>query len=52
MFSTQDFQPSKAITLKFVGMLSLKRRVQDWIRQEIVDDDPYDEELLDWGIRG
>lgn len=42
MFSTQEIQPLSRSLLKFAT--TLKHNVKDWIRQEIVDDDPYDEE--------
>lgn len=43
MFSAKGFEPPKVILLEFVGMLSLRRRLQEWIRQQIVDNDPYDQ---------
>ncbi len=44
MISIQIFkQPS---LLKFPVMRSIGRSVQEWIRKEIVDDDPYEQETF------
>ena len=52
MFSAQGFK-QLTVLQEVVRMQSLKHRVKEWVRQTIVDDDPYDdEELLDWGNRG
>ncbi len=44
MISIQIF---KQLSLpKFPVMRSIGRNVQEWIRKEIVDDDPYEEEMF------
>lgn len=42
MISAQSF--NHLSLLVSVRMRSLQRNVQEWIRQEIVDDDPYEQE--------
>ena len=32
--------------LGFVNLYSLQHNIQEWIRQEIVDDDPYEQETF------
>lgn len=48
MISIQAFQPLSRSLLRSV--MTLRQNVKDWIRQEIVDDDPYDQEvsLVQW----
>jgi hypothetical protein len=44
MISIQTFnQPSLP---KFAVMRSIQRNVQEWIRKEIVDDNPYEQEMF------
>lgn len=51
MISIQAFQPLSRSLLKSV--MTLRQNVKDWIRQEIVDDDPYDQEvsLVQWTVK-
>ena len=46
MTSAQDFEHHSTLQRISTGMLFFRRKVQDWIRQEIFDDDPYDEETF------
>lgn len=39
------FKQTKSLS-KFTGVVALWQSVQEWIRQEIVDDDPNDAETL------
>lgn len=49
MISIQEFQPLSRSLLRSV--MTLRQNVKDWIRQEIVDDDPCDQEsLVEWMI--
>ena len=45
MISTQSFKRPHSL-LQLTGMLSVKRKVQDWLRSEVVDDAPTDERLF------
>jgi hypothetical protein len=44
MLSTQVFNQVSLTILALVH--SLQYNVQEWIRQEIVDDDPYEQEMV------
>lgn len=44
MISTQVF--SQFFLAKSTVVRSLKHNVQEWIRKEIVDDDPYEQEAF------
>jgi hypothetical protein len=44
MLSTQAFNQFSLTIIALVH--SLQYNVQEWIRQEIVDDDPYDQETF------
>ena len=45
MISAQSFKRPHSL-LQLAGMLSVKRKVQDWLRSEVVDDAPTDERLF------
>lgn len=46
MFFTQTFKYRFPSVLESMTMSSFRRSLKDWIRREIVDDDPYDVESL------
>ena len=43
---TQEIFKQIRSSAKFTEVFTLWQGVQEWIRQEIVDDDPYDEETF------
>ena len=43
---TQEIFKQRRSSAKFTEVSALWQGVQEWIRQEIVDDDPYDEETF------
>lgn len=45
MISTQSFKRPHSL-LQLTKMLSVRRKVQDWLRSEVVDDAPTDERLF------
>ncbi|AFZ30264.1 hypothetical protein Glo7428_1708 [Gloeocapsa sp. PCC 7428] len=46
MFFTQSFKYRFPLIIESMTISSLRRNLKDWIRREIVDDDPYDVESL------
>lgn len=46
MFFTQSFKYRFPLMIESMTISSLRRNLKDWIRREIVDDDPYDVESL------
>ncbi len=46
MFFTQSFKYRFPLMMESITISSLRRSLKDWIRREIVDDDPYDVESL------
>jgi hypothetical protein len=46
MIFCRSFQAPFALMLELIAMLSVSAKVQEWLRSEIVDDSPDNEELL------
>lgn len=46
MISAQSFKRRSHSLLELTGMLSVRRKVQEWLRSEVVDDSPTDERLF------
>ncbi len=46
MFFTQSFKYRFPLIIESMTISSLHRSLKNWIRREIVDDDPYDVESL------
>lgn len=46
MFFSQSFKYRLPLIIESMTISSLRRSLKEWIRREIVDDDPYDVESL------
>jgi adenylylsulfate kinase len=46
MISAESFKRRSHSLMELTGMLSVRRKVQDWLRSEVVDDSPNDERFF------
>lgn len=46
MTSAQDFKHHSSTSLEVTKMSHLKRKLRNWWRQHVIDEDPYDDETL------
>lgn len=46
MTSAQDFRHHSSTLLEITGMPYFKRKLQNWWRQHVIDEDPYDNEAF------